>query len=328
MTGSGAKIGGVDVAALAPVITAVVAVLATFFFWFKTQRGGIVLQKNQKLDLQISQIVKVSDDTKQIRLAFPRSGMTLGLPVGKHFKIYAPNPGKNQKTWNGREDPEAGKSVIERAYTPVTGDEVRGYVDLVIKMYRPAKVTMPDGRVMVWDDGGKLSGCILDKKKVGDYVTISGPFGLLNYIGRGSFKLPAAAGTKTFRHVGMMAGGSGLTPMLQILQAAQRDADDTTTFSLLYANKTESDILCQDMLLDIAKKSKGKIEVHFTLDFPPTGWTGENGFISQDMIKRCLPSLDNKPLFLLCGPPPMVEFACKKNLQALGVDMKTNVACF
>lgn len=87
MTGSGAKIGGVDVAALAPVITAVVAVLATFFFWFKTQRGGIVLQKNQKLDLQISQIVKVSDDTKQIRLAFPRSGMTLGLPVGKHFKV-------------------------------------------------------------------------------------------------------------------------------------------------------------------------------------------------------------------------------------------------
>ena len=57
-------------------------------------------------------------------------------------------------------------------------------------MYRPGKVTMPDGREMVWSDGGKMSGCTLDKKKVGDLVDINGPFGLVNYLGGGQFKLP------------------------------------------------------------------------------------------------------------------------------------------
>ncbi|CAD7967984.1 unnamed protein product [Amoebophrya sp. A120] len=324
-----ATLANIDLASLAPLISAAVAILATFVFWFKTQRGGVVLQR-KKTELQISQIVNVSEDTKQIRLAFPRSGMRLGLPVGKHFKVYAPNPAlsKSEKTWNGREDPEATKKQIERAYTPVTGDEVKGYVDLVIKMYRPGKVTMPDGRVMDWADGGKMSGCFLDKKKVGDYVTIDGPFGLLNYLGKGEFKLPGISGTRKHKSVGMMAGGSGITPMLQILQAACRDPKDDTKFSLLYANKTESDILVKDLLLDLEKQSKGKISVNFTLDFPPEKWAGEKGFITKEMISKLLPKKEESPVFLLCGPPPMVEFACKKNLEALGFDLKKDVAYF
>ena len=53
---------------------------------------------------------------------------------------------------------------------------------------------MPDGKVMHWADGGKMSGCFLDKKKVGDTITIDGPFGLLNYLGAGVFKLPGVSG--------------------------------------------------------------------------------------------------------------------------------------
>jgi hypothetical protein len=67
--------------------------------------------------------------------------MVLGLAVSKHFKIYMPNlagvePGK----WNGQDDHEADRNEIERAYTPTTGNEELGYVDLVVKVYRAGQV--------------------------------------------------------------------------------------------------------------------------------------------------------------------------------------------
>ena len=44
----------------------------------------------------------------------------------------------------------------------------------------------------------------------------------------------------------MIAGGTGLTPMLQIIYAVLRDErDSVTTLHLLLANQTEGDILCR-----------------------------------------------------------------------------------
>lgn len=274
----------------------------------------------------ILEIENLSADTKRMRLSFPRSGMQLGLPVGKHFKIYAPNPtSSGKKLWNDREDSESCKKEIERAYTPVTGDEVNGFVDLVIKMYRAGKVSMPDGRSVDWADGGKLTGNFLDQKKVGDVIEVCGPFGLIEYKGLGFFKLPGKKELRKFSHVGMMAGGTGITPMLQVLQAAFRDSRDTTEFRLIYANKTENDILCREMLLDLKSRSNGRLNIDFTLDFPPENWIYSRGFINQEMIAKNLPGPQSKPIVLLCGPPPMVEFACKQNLLALGYG---DVVCF
>lgn len=43
-------------------------------------------------------------------LPTPRAHQVLGLPVGKHFKLYAPNPkGSVEGEWNGRADPEVTK---------------------------------------------------------------------------------------------------------------------------------------------------------------------------------------------------------------------------
>ncbi len=100
---------------------------------------------------------------------------------------------------------------------------------------------MPDGREMKWTDGGKMSQ-YLGSTKVGDNVDISGPWGMNEYMGPGALK----AGSKNFTgltHIGMMAGGTGITPMLQVLSAILNDPADNTECSLIYANKTESDIL-------------------------------------------------------------------------------------
>ena len=45
-----------------------------------------------------------------------------------------------------------------------------------------------------------------------------------------------------------------------------------------------------------------------------SGWTYSSGFVNDVMIKEHLfePSDDN--LILMCGPPPMINFACVPNL--------------
>merc|ERR1711862_536596 len=101
--------------------------------------------------------------------------------------------------------------------------------------------------------------------------------------------------------------------MLQVVSAALRDKADATTFSLIYANKTEDDILVRDLLDEAVASSRGRFTVNYTLDFPPAGWTHKKGFITADMIRECLPGPSDSTLVLMCGPPPMVEFACKKN---------------
>lgn len=302
------------------VIGAIVAVVKILFF----NKPKILLDKTRKR-AQVLDVHQISHDTKRIRLSCGGSKAILGLPVGKHFSVFAPNPQKciDSKKWNGKDDPDRGVKEIKRSYTPVTGNETKGYVDLVIKVYRPGTVKMPDGREVVWEDGGKMS-LYFDSLSVGDSVEVTGPVGHIEYLGKGSFKVPGK--TISSKHVGMMAGGTGITPALQVVTAALRDKSDTTQFTLLYANKTEDDILIKDLLEDTQQQSGGRFKVHYTLDFPPEGWKGQKGFITADMIKECLPPVSSDPVILMCGPPPMVEHACKKNLEALGYPKGTYFA--
>ncbi len=53
-----------------------------------------------------------------------------------------------------------------------------------------------------------------------------------------------------------IAGGSGLTPMLQIAQEVVRNPEDKTEVTLVFANKSEDDILLKKELDDMARKHK------------------------------------------------------------------------
>ena len=123
----------------------------------------------------------------------------------------------------------------------------------------------------------------LDSKKVGDTIEIMGPLGSNEYLGCGEFKLGGGRTAKV-GHVAMLAGGTGLTPMLQVVQAALLNKSDCTKFTLIYANKCENDILCKDLLDHAEKTSEGRFKVHYTLDYPPSGWAGKTGFITQDLL--------------------------------------------
>ena len=124
---------------------------------------------------------------------------------------------------------------------------------------------------------------------------------------------------------GMIAGGTGITPMLQVLHAIFRDSKDTTTTaSLLFANQTEDDILVRNELETLAKEFPDRFKLHYTLDRPPTDWKYSSGFVNKDMIQTHVLSnggSDNASTqVLMCGPPPMLKFACIPALGELGMD--------
>jgi cytochrome-b5 reductase len=48
------------------------------------------------------------------------------------------------------------------------------------------------------------------------------------------------------------------------------------------------------------------------------GWKYSSGFVNEDMIRDHLPAAGDETRILMCGPPPMIKYACLPNLEKLG----------
>ena len=116
----------------------------------------------------------------------------------------------------------------------------------------------------------------------------------------------------------MIAGGTGVTPMLQIIRAILMNPGDKTAVSLIFANVGENDILLRDEIDKLAAQHSN-FSVYYVLNNAPTGWTGGVGFVTKQMIaEKCpAPAADTK--ILLCGPMPMVK-VMQQHCEDLGFD--------
>ena len=61
----------------------------------------------------------------------------------------------------------------------------------------------------------------VDELKVGDSINVRGPFGKIHYTGKGVFDLRGKR--METKAIGMIAGGTGITPMLQIINEILQD---------------------------------------------------------------------------------------------------------
>ena len=86
---------------------------------------------------------------------------------------------------------EADGELVARPYTPTTHNETMGWFDLIIKKY-------PQGAVSSF----------MFKKDIGDHIRVKGPFPKIEYH------------ANLARKIGMIAGGTGITPMLQVTAPA------------------------------------------------------------------------------------------------------------
>lgn len=79
------------------------------------------------------------------------------------------------------------------------------------------------------------------------------------------------------------AGGSGITPMLQLIKHVLSDPCDRTQLELLFANKSEEDIMLRDQLEQLAAKHPKQLKIWYTVDKAPPGTLlciKINGFVS------------------------------------------------
>ncbi|KAK2007631.1 oxidoreductase NAD-binding domain-containing protein [Colletotrichum eremochloae] len=189
-----------------------------------------------------------------------------------------------------------GKSV-SRSYTPTSNNSDLGRLELVIRCY-------PDGL---------LTGKYLANLQPGDEVLFRGPKGAMRY-------RPNMA-----RKIGMLAGGTGITPMYQLIRAICEDDRDTTEVSLIYANRSEADILLRDELESFARRYPANLKLHYLLDTPPDNWTYGVGYVTKEMMAERFPAPGDGARVMLCGPPGMVA-AAKKSLADLGFEKPGAVA--
>lgn len=184
----------------------------------RTARLRTLIDANDKYQLPLIEKEIISHDTRRFRFGLPSQQHVLGLPVGQHIHLIA----------------TIENELVIRPYTPISSDDDVGYVDLVVKVYfRDVHPKFPAG--------GKMSQ-YLESMQIGEKMSFRGPSGRLQYLGNGTFSIKKLRKdppkTVVAKRVNMIAGGTGITPMLQLIRDVLKRGDkDQTEMSLVFANQ-------------------------------------------------------------------------------------------
>lgn len=145
-------------------------------------------------------------------------------------------------------------------------------------------------------EGGEVSPFLVDAIEVGDAVEVHGPLG-------GWFVwLPG----RSERPVQLVAGGSGIVPLLPMV-TAHAEADDPTPFRLLYAVRTPEDVFFRAEL-DAAQRRHAPLEVtHVYSRRAPEGSDAPVGRLTRDALAQAVLPPEAGALVYVCGSTPFVE---------------------
>lgn len=168
---------------------------------------------------------------------------------------------------------------ILRKYTPITNE--KGYFELLIKVYKDGKVSS-----------------FIHNLSIGDQLSIDvGPHGIFEYT------------PNKYKKHAMIAAGTGITPIYQVIKHVAENENDLTKMHLLFANKTEDDILLRKEL-EKYKESK-KLSLSYVLSKPKKDFSGFVGHIDEDKIFKAMDLSTEKTFFLICGPDGFCQNAVK-----------------
>ncbi|KAL9057105.1 MAG: hypothetical protein Q9162_002539 [Coniocarpon cinnabarinum] len=217
----------------------------------------------------------VSWDTRTFRFQLQHEEQNLGLPTGKHIMLRLRDP--------------ATRETIIRAYTPISEEKQKGYVDVLVKVYFNT-----DDR-----KGGKMSQA-MDSLPMGHFVDFKGPIGKFQYLGRG--RCTVNSRERIIRNFFMICGGSGITPIFQVFRAIMQDKHETTHCTILDGNRLVDDILCRKELDEYALGNGHKCKVLHTLTQAPEDWKGLRGRIAEPLLKEHCKREHAQSMVLICGP--------------------------
>jgi cytochrome-b5 reductase len=180
---------------------------------------------------------------------------------------------------------------VMRFYTPVTVNGTKGYFDIIVKRKPQGRMTSHLLGLHVGDE--MMFRCV-------------------------AFKVKYDA--NRWQEVGMIAGGTGFTPMLQVINHALRDASkdaygkpDRTKLSFLFCNRTERHILLRPLFDRLQRQHPDRFRMAYSIDAPidAAKWDGYVGYLTEQMVRETMPppSQDGKSIILLCGPDQLLSHA-------------------
>jgi len=164
------------------------------------------------------------------------------------------------------------------------------------RSYSFATAVRPDAQISFFVrqvQGGVFSTHVHQQVIVGDRVTVAGPLG--NFWLR-----PADA------PILLIAGGSGLAPILALLEHAL-ERGVTRPISLLFGARSQQDLYALAVIQKLATAWPAQFEFVPVLSDEPDGsdWSGARGFVTAHMGEYMTPDCHA----YLCGPPPMIDSA-------------------
>jgi NAD(P)H-flavin reductase/ferredoxin len=165
------------------------------------------------------------------------------------------------------------------------------------RSYSFATPMQPDAQVSFFVrkvPGGQFSSHVNDASLVGQTMSVEGPMG--------SFWLrPSDAPLM------LIAGGSGLAPVLAILRDGLGNGIMGRPVTLLFGARREADLYALDEIRDIARQWSAPFHFEPVLSDEPTSssWQGARGLVTE----RIAPLLEGGAHAYLCGPPAMIDVA-------------------
>ena len=154
-----------------------------------------------------------------------------------------------------------------------------------------ARVTITVERL----EDGEVSTYLTDVLEVGDRVELRGPIG-------GYFVWEPSRGGP----LGLIAGGSGIAPLMAMLRARVAAGSDVPV-RMLCSWRSADDVIYADELAAIARDAEGIVVTHTLTRSAPEGWTGQRGRFDRLSLSTLAWPPEIRPLTYICGPTGFVE---------------------
>lgn len=210
---------------------------------------------------------------KIFRFGYTHEG-GIQFPIGSHVSLKAVKNGQ----------------PVFRNYTPVgpyaevtrEDQQEKRYFDILIKLY----------------DEGQMSQCLKDLTVGDKSLHFSAPTGNFDYSRQILSLQRQSSGEGVTTRIGMIAAGTGITPMMGVAEGFMKDPEQRGHITLLFANQKEQDILFREaMSAWEAEAGEKTFKVIHTLTHPPANWGQQTGFLLL-LLPTLLPCIDLVSLFL------------------------------
>lgn len=110
------------------------------------------------------------------------------------------------------------------------------------------------------------------------------------------------------KHIALIAGGTGITPMYQLARAIFANPADSTKVTLVFGNVSEEDILLKHEFEDLENTYPQRFRAFYTLGQPPESWMQGKGRITKELLKTVLPEPKEEGIkVFVCGPPGLYQ---------------------